>query len=80
MAQKNALQFRKENTHTHTHTPRMSPLFLWCKESKKLDRMYSTGTYIQSPGINHHGKEYKKELFMCITESLCCTVDTNTTL
>ena len=23
--------------------------------------LYSTGNYIQSPGINHNGKEYKKE-------------------
>ena len=23
--------------------------------------LYSTGTYIQYPGINHNGKEYKKE-------------------
>ena len=23
--------------------------------------LYSTGNYIQCPGINHNGKEYKKE-------------------
>ena len=23
--------------------------------------LYSTGNYIHSPGINHHGKEYEKE-------------------
>ena len=23
--------------------------------------LYSTGNYIQSPGINHNGKEYEKE-------------------
>ena len=43
--------------------------------------MYSTGNYIQSPGINHNGKEYKKKnVYMCITESLCCTVEISTTL
>ena len=24
--------------------------------------LYSTGNYIQSPGINHNGKEYKKRM------------------
>ena len=37
--------------------------------------LYSTGNYIQYPVINHNGKEY-----ICITESLCCTVEINTTL
>ena len=33
------------------------------------------------PVINHNGKEYEKEyVYMCITESLCCTAETNTTL
>ena len=34
---------------------------------------YSTGNYIQYPGINHNGKEYKKEC-ICIYmyNSLCC--------
>ena len=28
--------------------------------------LYSTGNYIQSPGINHRGKEYeKKNVYMC---------------
>ena len=47
----------------------------------------STGDYIQYPVINHHGKEYEKEyiyiyiyIYICITESLCCTVEINTTL
>ena len=34
--------------------------------------LYNTGNYIQYPVINHNGK-YKKELYICITESLCCT-------
>ena len=40
--------------------------------------LYSTGNYIHSPGINHNGKEYEKVLYICITESLCCTADINT--
>ena len=29
--------------------------------------LYSTGNYIKSPGINHNGKEYKKEcMYKCI--------------
>ena len=35
--------------------------------------LYSTGNYIQYPVIKYNGKEY-------ITESLCCTVEINTTL
>ena len=46
--------------------------------------LYSTKKYIQYPMINHNGKEYfKKEyiyIYICITESLCCTAEINTTL
>ena len=43
--------------------------------------LYSTGNYIQYPVINHNGKEYEKEcICICITESLCCIVEINTTL
>ena len=43
--------------------------------------LYSTGNYIQYPVINHNGKEYeKKYIYVCITESLCCTAEMNTTL
>ena len=43
--------------------------------------LYSTGNYIQSPGINHNGKEYlKKNVCMCITESLCCSAEIATAL
>ena len=39
------------------------------------------GNYIQYPVINHKGKEYEKEfIYICITESLCSTPETNTTL
>ena len=41
--------------------------------------LYRTGNYIQYPMINHNGKEYKREC-ICITESLCYTVEINTTL
>ena len=41
--------------------------------------LYSTGNYIQYPVIIHNGNEYKKEC-ICITESLCCTAELNTTL
>ena len=43
--------------------------------------LYSTENYIQYLMINHNGKEYKKKnVYMCITESLCCTAVINTTL
>ena len=42
--------------------------------------MYSTGNYIQNPVINHNGKEYEKNVYICITESLWCTAGSNTTL
>ena len=47
--------------------------------------LYSTGNYIRNPVINHKGKEYEKEyiymyVYVCITESLCFTAETNTTL
>ena len=43
--------------------------------------LYSTGNYIQYPVINHNGKEYEIDcIYICITESLCCTAEINTTL
>ena len=45
--------------------------------------LYSTGNYIQYPVINHNGKEYEKEcvyINLCLTESLCCIAEINTTL
>ena len=41
--------------------------------------LYSTGNYIQYLVTNHNEKEYEKE-YTCITESLCCTSEINTTL
>ena len=44
-------------------------------------RLYSTGNHIQYPVINHNGKVYEKEyMYICITESLCCTAEINTAL
>ena len=39
-----------------------------------------TGSYIQRPMINHHGKEYEKEyiyIYIYIIESLCYTAEIN---
>ena len=43
--------------------------------------LYGTGNYIQYPVINHNGKEYlKKNIYIRVTESLCCTAVFNTKL
>ena len=45
--------------------------------------MYSTGKYIQSPGINCSGKEYKKEYIcvcVCVWITVHCTGKICTTL
>ena len=45
--------------------------------------VYSTGNCIQYPVTNHNRKEYEKEytyMYICITESLCCIGEINTTL
>ena len=43
--------------------------------------VYSTGNYMQYPVMKHNGKEYEKEcIYICITESLCCTAVINTIL
>ena len=34
----------------------------------------------QYPKINHNGKEYEKNIYTCITESLDCKVDISTTI
>ena len=41
--------------------------------------LYSTGNYIQYSVINHN-RNIKKYIYTCITESLCCTAETNTIL
>ena len=61
---------------------RCKPLYTGWINNKVL--LHSIGNYIQYTGISHNGKEYEKVyiciLFMCITESLCCAAETNTTL
>ena len=47
--------------------------------------LYNAGNYIQYLVINHNGKECEKIrvcvcVCVCITESLCCTPETNATL
>ena len=43
--------------------------------------LYSTGNDIQYPVINHNGKEYiETNVYIYVTESLCCTAEINTTL
>ena len=39
-----------------------------------------TGNYILYPVTNRNGKEYEKNVYMHMTESLCCTAEINTTL
>ena len=38
---------------------------------KQQDPTMQHRELIQSPVINHDGKEYEKEEYICITESLC---------
>ena len=52
---------------------------LYIKQTNNKVLLYSTGNYVQYLIINYNGKEYEKES-VCITESLCCTPETNTTL
>ena len=38
--------------------------------------LHSTGNYIQSLGIDHNGRKYKKDnVYICMTGSLCCTAE-----
>ena len=51
------------------------------KTNKLKVLMYSTGNYIQYPVIDHYDKEYlKKNVYMCIIESLCYTAEIGITL
>ena len=45
---------------------------------KKQSPLHSTGDYIQYPGINYNGKEYKQQC-ICVNESLCYRAEINTT-
>ena len=42
--------------------------------------LYSTRNYIQYSVINHAEKNMKKDVYICITESLYCTTVINTAL
>ena len=43
--------------------------------------LHSTGNAIQSLGIDHDGREYgRKKGCICITRSLCCIAEIDTTL
>ena len=44
-------------------------------------QLYSTGNYIQYPVIHYNGKECVYiYIYICLTESLCCRAEINTTL
>ena len=60
---------------------------LYIKQINNKDLLYSTGNYTQCLVITYNGKESEKVyiyifiyMYVCITESLCCTPETNTTL
>ena len=61
----------------HSH-PLMFQLPSFCCKTSYVSWLLPT----QSLGINHNGKEYLKRMYihMCLTESLCCTAETGTTL
>ena len=42
--------------------------------------LYSTGGYIQYSGINYNARNIKRNVQICITESLCCIAEINKTL
>ena len=54
-------------------------ILLYTKQINNKDLFYNTGNYIQYFIIIYNGKESEKEC-VCVTESFCCTSETNTTL
>ena len=51
------------------------------KIDNQQDLLYSKGGYTQYFVIIYKGEESEKEYtYVCITESVCCTSETNTTL
>ena len=43
--------------------------------------LYSIGNYIQSLVMEHDGRDYeKKNVYVCMTGSLCCTAEIDRTL
>ena len=55
-------------------------ILLHIKEITDKVLLYSTGNYTQYFIIAYKGKESEIDIYACITESLCCTLETNTTL
>ena len=54
---------------------------LLCTEWINKFLLYSTENYSQYPMVNQNGKEYiLKHVYVCVTESLCCVAEINTTL
>jgi len=56
---------------------------LYIKQVNYKDLLYSTENYTQHLVITYNGKETEKEYMyvcVCITESLCWTLETNITL
>ena len=54
---------------------------LYIKQITNKDHMQSTSIYTQYFVITYKRKELEKEyIYVCITESLCCTPENNTTL
>ena len=58
-------------------------ILLYVTQVNKKDLVYCTGDYIQYLVITYSGKESEKEhmyMYICMSESLCCTPETNTTI
>ena len=56
-------------------------LYCLSHQGSPFNSPYSIGNYIQYLVINHNEKDVKKKrAYICITESLCCIADSNTTL
>ena len=54
---------------------------LYIKQISNKNLWYSTGNSTQYSVMAYMGKESKKvDICICITDSLCCTPETNTTL
>ena len=53
---------------------------LYLKWTNNKVLLYSTESYIQYPMINHNGKEKRMYIYTCITESLFCRAEINTTV
>ena len=54
---------------------------LYIKQIINKDLLYTTGNCTQYSVRTYMGKESEKEqIYVCTTDSLCCTPETNTTL